>query len=475
MQPAFEYEQIINGAQGFILWGIVFVIIAFLGLIGNIITIIVLKKEPILTNLNILLIALAISDILAPMANALLAISFYHMSKPYENSVNFLIFNDILRYFIQPLSTMFTMSSSWILTTTTLFRLIAVMLPFQARSIISKRFAIICLFLIFGLGLVSIFPLYANLIRKTKCTRDNQVKYIAFDMTSSEFMGKYYVPIIQTLCFYLPWCLALILWLFLLKALRKSEKTFNFSVNSKDSPRNSTLLKNSFKNHNIFGHSVHSHNLENSSIHNHNPVQNSRINNAKTRQKSYNRITLMVVVLTFTNLFCRLFTFVFIFEVIYNQFLKSKYLPDDNEINDLLTQNETNYQQPFNYFVLNSKYHFPKFLAYSLLLNNIFLCINHSSNIVIYTITNPRFRRNLMDFFGIIDPIMSKKMNTNLHERNSLIANRNTIIHSEFCHFNNRVNTSIVRQKNKRSFNLRNLLEGLCNCCKYRNVKNSAL
>ncbi|RNA14368.1 FMRFamide receptor [Brachionus plicatilis] len=470
IHPAIEYEEIINGLQGYILWGIIFVIIAFLGLIGNIITIIVLKKEPILTNLNILLIALAISDILAPMANVLLAISFYHLSKPYENSVNFLIFNDILRYFIQPLSTMFTMSSSWILTTTTLFRLIAVMLPFRARSIISKRFAMVCLFLIFGLGLISILPLYANLIRKFKCTRDNTAKYVAFDMTSSEFMGKYYVPIIQTLCFYLPWCLALILWFFLLKALKKSEKSFNFSFSSKDSPGNSKLIKSSFNNHNILGNSS---NPENSSIHSHTPVPNSRINNVKTRQKSYNRITLMVVVLTFTNLFCRLFTFVFIFEVIYNQYLKSKYLPDDYEINDVPTQNDTDYQ-PFNYMILNSKFHFPKFLAYSLLLNNIFLCINHSCNIVIYTITNPRFRRHLMDLFGITDPGKNKKV-THLHERNSLIANRNTIIHSEFCHFNNRVNTSVERQINKRLFNLRNFVECFCHCCKYGHVKNSAI
>lgn len=422
--------------------------------------------------MNILLIALAISDILAPMANALLAISFYHLSNPYENSVNFLIFNDILRYFIQPLSTMFTMSSSWILTTTTLFRLIAVMLPFRARTIISKRFAIFCLILIFGLGLISILPLYANLIRKIKCTRDNKSRYIAFDMTSSEFMGKYYVPIIQTLCFYLPWCLALILWLFLLKALKKSEKNFSFS--SKDSPGNSTLLKNSFNNQNIFGrHSLRSNHAESSSIHSHNLVLNSRINNAKTRQKSYNRITLMVVVLTFTNLFCRLFTFVFIFEVIYNQYLKSKYLPDDYEINDFSAQNATDYQ-PFNYMILNSKYHFPKFLAYSLLLNNIFLCINHSCNIVIYTITNPRFRRHLMDLFGIIDPDKDKKKN-NLHEKNSLIAKRNTIIHSEFCHFNNRVNTSVERQINKSFFDLHSFIDCFCHCCKYGNIKNSAI
>lgn len=90
MQSNFEYESIVNGPQGYLLWGIVFVFIAFLGCIGNIITIIVLKRDPIMTSLNILLIALAISDILAPQANALLAVSFYHLSIRYGDSVEFL-------------------------------------------------------------------------------------------------------------------------------------------------------------------------------------------------------------------------------------------------------------------------------------------------------------------------------------------------------------------------------------------------
>lgn len=85
-----EYDSIISGTQGYILWGIVFVFIAFLGCIGNIVTIIVLKRDPIMTTLNILLIALAISDILAPQANALLAVSFYHLSNSYGDSVYYL-------------------------------------------------------------------------------------------------------------------------------------------------------------------------------------------------------------------------------------------------------------------------------------------------------------------------------------------------------------------------------------------------
>lgn len=198
MQSNLEYETIINGKQGYVLWGIVFVLIAFLGCIGNIVTIIVLKRDPIMTTLNILLIALAISDILAPLANALIALTFYHMSNRYGDSVEFLVVSDILRHIIQPLSTMFTMSSSWIVTTTTLFRLIAVLWPFKARTLINRRFALLSLLIIFGMSLAAIMPLYASLIRKVKCTRDMKHQYLAFDMeVTSELMAKAYMPMIQ--------------------------------------------------------------------------------------------------------------------------------------------------------------------------------------------------------------------------------------------------------------------------------------
>ena len=121
-----EFERIVNGKPGFILWGIIFVLLTLFGNIGNIVTIIVLKREPIMSTLTILLIGLAISDILAPQANALLAFSHYHLASPYSNSIIFLKFNNLIRFIVQPLGTMFTMSSSWIITTTTLFRLIAV-------------------------------------------------------------------------------------------------------------------------------------------------------------------------------------------------------------------------------------------------------------------------------------------------------------------------------------------------------------
>lgn len=387
-----------------------------------------------MTTLNILLIALAISDILAPTANVLLAVSFYHLSNTYGNSVNFLIFNDILRHIIQPLSTMFTMSSSWIVTTTTLFRLIAVMWPFKARTLINRRFAVISLLVIFGFGLASIMPLYASLIRKVKCTRDNKYQYLAFDMeVTSELMAKAYLPMIQTMCFYLPWLIALTLWIFLLRSLRKSERNFNISFVAKESSTilttpflpgtNANNVNNNTNTNSLYGNYffntkrcsqiVNTNNAENATI----LVQNadSRINNAQTRLRSYNRITLMVVVLTFNNLICRLFTFVFIFEVIFNEYLKRNYL----YVNDLSFSSNNNFNMSvnvtfgntnntssnstwlnddynmnnFNMSLLNARNHFPRFLSYSLLLNNIFLCINHSCNIVIYTFTNPRFKK----------------------------------------------------------------------------------
>lgn len=431
LQSNLEYEAIINGTQGYILWGIVFVLIACLGCIGNIVTIIVLKRDPIMTTLNILLIALAISDTLAPQANVLLALSFYHLSNVYGDSVNFLIFNDILRHIIQPLSTMFTMTSSWIVTTTTLFRLIAVLWPFKARTLINKRFALLSLLIIFGVSLAAIMPLYASLIRKIRCTRDSKSQYLAFDMeVTSELMEKAYIPTIQTMSFYLPWLIALTLWTFLLRSLRKSERNFNVTFIAKDSNTMATpfLQTNPTQHANSsfllavnpthHGGSKRTSAVESSvcldgSIKTHNGSilnnTDSRINNAQTRLRSYNRITLMVVVLCFTNLICRVFTFVFIFEVIYNVYFKSDSIetyPANESMPMNVTLNATNPQ------TLNmARTQFPKFLAYSLLLNNIFLCLNHSCNIVIYTFTNPRFKKNLFLLFNscFLFRIFSKK------------------------------------------------------------------
>jgi hypothetical protein len=399
-----EYEQIINGVQGYILWGVVFVLVAFFGCICNIITIIVLRRDPIMSTLTTLLIALAISDMLAPQANALLAFCHYHLSHKYGNSVNYLKMTDFLRHIIQPLSSMFTMSSSWIVTTTTLFRLIAVMWPFKARTLINKKCAIFALMLIFGFSLISIVPIYSGLIIRQKCTRDNKGQYMAFDLQMSEFLRKTYVPTLNVTCFYLPWLTSLTLWIFLIRSLRKSEKNFNISFVAKEfsitgaygtasgiNASNYLNLDKSLLNR----ESYESSSQRNNSIladANNKLVQNStgnifsnndsRVNNAQTRMRSYNKITLMVVVLCFTNLICQIFTFVFIFEAIYNEYMS--HLPR--------TQGP---ESP----TLDSKSRFPKFLAYSLLLNNIFLSISHSCNIFIYTFTNPRFKRNLISLF----------------------------------------------------------------------------
>lgn len=415
------YESIINGQQGYILWGIVFVIIVILGCIGNILTIIVLKREAIVSTLNILLIALAISDILAPVVNALLAVSFYHLGPNYSNSPSYMIFNDILRYIIQPLGTMFTMISSWTVTTTTMFRLIAVQWPFKARTLINRRFAIISLMIIFSFSLASILPIYAKLELAVKCTPDRQSQYWTLGQAfMSEQMQKLYIPMLQTLCFYLPWLLALTFWLFLLKTLKRSEKNFNnMSSVSKESSLISPLLHPSSATNGSSGGTIffnHSSNLngkklslnrpsliestaseppQQQRLHANSITRNSsimlntesRINNAQRRKNSYNKITLMVVVLCFTNLICRVFTFVFIFELIYDQYALQTTM-------------------------IRARERFPKFLSYSLLLNNIFLAINHSSNILIYSFTNPRFKQNLIMLFreSFVCRLFSKKL-----------------------------------------------------------------
>jgi hypothetical protein len=58
-EPNQEFEKIINGLQGYVIWGILFEAIAVLGFIGNFSIILVLKYEPI-SSLTILLIALAV-------------------------------------------------------------------------------------------------------------------------------------------------------------------------------------------------------------------------------------------------------------------------------------------------------------------------------------------------------------------------------------------------------------------------------
>jgi hypothetical protein len=339
------------------------------------------------------------------------------------------------------------------------------MLPLQARTLINKRFTYISLMIIFGCSLLSIVPLYASLIKKTKCTRGERQQYIsyeAFDMqVNSELMAKFYVPAIQTISFYLPWLIALILWILLLRSLRKSERDFQTSMRDASS-------KQSWKNNHVslsnFGSLIFDTNLvdnidennndqsrvrlnqKNNLNGNNNKLQKSnslasksenvvRINsspktkrsnliqyeqtNSFNRTNSYNKITLMVVVLCLSHLICRLFTFVFIFEVIFNEYIKTSGMNEINyqenesirdnssswltfDSNDADANNSTNHS---GYFKLNenARTQFPKFMAYSLLLNNIFLCINHSFNIFIYAFTNPRFKKNLNRLFTNCD------------------------------------------------------------------------
>ncbi len=179
------------------MWGIVFVLITFVGTIGNIITILVLKNDPFISPLTILLIALAISDILAPQANAFISFSHYHLTKKYSDSVFYLKYSDFLRYVIQPLSTMFTMSSSWIVTTATLFRLIAIILPLRARSLITKKCVYISLVIIFGMGLISIIPIYSSLIMVTKCTKQTRIEYKGLTIQmNSDILQQAYIPFV---------------------------------------------------------------------------------------------------------------------------------------------------------------------------------------------------------------------------------------------------------------------------------------
>jgi hypothetical protein len=185
-------------------------------MIGNLITIIVLKRDPAMSALTILLIGLAVSDIMAPLANFLLAFSYYHLEDKYSNSVFFLQLTNYVRFFLQPLSSAFTMSSSWIITTTTLFRLIAVRWPFKARTIINKNVALTSLIVIFTVSLLSVVPIYTHLMIKDACTDDKTQVYKTFVIHSeSIFFLMFYALFCQFFYrsfedfwknFYLLWC-----------------------------------------------------------------------------------------------------------------------------------------------------------------------------------------------------------------------------------------------------------------------------
>ncbi len=299
-------------------------------------------------------------------------------------------------------------------------------MPLKAKQLINKRYTYLSLILIFGCSLISIIPLYASLHKKQKCTKgDNQqlVLYEAFDMqVNSELMVKFYLPTIQSLSFYIPWLISLILWLFLLRSLRKSEKDFRmniretettlrrrwnnqpsisrfdsliFDINLTDS-NNLTKAKQKIKRKNINKTESIS-----SSILNRSNITQFEQASSFNRTSSVNKVTLMVVVLCFTNLVCRLFTFVFLFEVIYNEYMKSKYQNmEDTYFNASLVYDELYSNNTINFKASeNTRSQFPKFMSYSLLLNNVFLCINHSCNIFIYTFTNPRFKKNVIRLF----------------------------------------------------------------------------
>ena len=387
-----EFEKIVNGLHGYVLWGIIFILLTIFGIIGNVLTILVLRRDPNRSPLTILLMALAFSDMLAPLPNALISFSHYHLTEQFGESLVFLRYSNILRYIIQPFSTMFTMSSSWIVTTATLFRFIAVILPFKARILITKNSAYSALFIILIFGLFSIIPIYASLKKIIKCM--NELKYTVFAIQmTSEILQKIYLPGIQIVSFYLPWLICLVLWIFLLRSLKNHEKGMNFSFRKYLNSRAPDSTKNLTR--------KNAHGID------------SMIFNYQTRLSSYNKITLMVVALCFTNLICRLFTFVFIFEVVFNQYQFKKI-----ENNQLINQD---INLGFEY----AKTQFPKFLAYSLLLNNIFLCINHSCNIFIYTFTNPRFKNNLISLFKKMRFFKKKINSCHLQSLPEVLINQN--------------------------------------------------
>ena len=328
---------------------------------------------------------------------------------------------------------MFTMSSSWIITLTTLFRLIAVMCPFKARTLINKRLAVVSLIAIFLFSLISILPIYALLVTKERCTLDRKQIYSGYDINIKSKLLESYIPVLQVLCFYLPWLTSLLLWFFLIRSLRNAERTFAVCVqkdsvystggtsgasNSLYSKRSSSVLQK--QNTAKHGDSITSSTANNKKNMNKNQApllglnddylgkrNNAQNFNAQNRNRSYNRITLMIVVLCFINLICQLFTFVFIFELVHDRIVLSSYLTFMKTSNTSESNNSTLLMGQKEF--LSARMRFPKFLSYSLLLNNIFLGINHSCNLFIYIITNPRFRRSFIHLVKCFKYFLCKK------------------------------------------------------------------
>ena len=334
---------------------------------------------------------------------------------------------------------MFTMSSSWIVTATSLFRLIAVIYPLKARSIINKRLAYNALIVIYGFGLLSIIPIYLSVFKTSKCTSDGKSEFETIQMKPSMFMVKVYTPAVQVMCFHIPWLTALITWFFLLRSLKKHNKNIglltggNFKSDTKYSStrnRHNALEENSLVNSPSQSQaSAHGIKLQKTSFNKQLPGSQKSFN-LKTLSGSQKprpntnvyKITLTVVVLCFMNLVSRLeeifsylssklinnfkcfsfriFTFTFIFEVIFNhiQTLRQQRFLERFENQ----QNPSDYFMELKSITQTAKAEFPNFLGYSLLLNNIFLCLNHGCNIFIYTFTNPRFKKNIVILLGRI-------------------------------------------------------------------------
>ena len=86
------------------------------------------------------------------------------------------------------------MSSSWIVTATTLFRLMAVKFPFKSRYIINTRVTYYTLICIYSFGLLSIIPIYKSLEVENQCIKGTKIVYEAIQMKASIFLLKIYTP-----------------------------------------------------------------------------------------------------------------------------------------------------------------------------------------------------------------------------------------------------------------------------------------
>ncbi|CAF3106888.1 unnamed protein product [Rotaria socialis] len=202
--------ELLEGLSGRLMWGIIQLILMFLGNIGNILTLIVLNRRLMRKGgINNLLQGLAISDIVAPTLACIPHIMYYYGPKNHNKLINF------VNAFFMPVATGATFCSNWIVVTITCFRLMIVVKPLYSQVYCSSRNERKALITIFLVSVLSIIPYY----------------YYHFD-TDALNVVKAVSALLSLLC---PWVICVFLWILLIRIVNReigAKKSQEFILHS---------------------------------------------------------------------------------------------------------------------------------------------------------------------------------------------------------------------------------------------------